>query len=85
MKFRNFLIIVAIVVVAVLAASWVGMSYSKEVLKLEILGPDKIDAGEQINYTVKFKNNGKVRLETPELYFEFPDGAILENTQKIVK
>ncbi|MDD5569138.1 MAG: hypothetical protein PHG23_01870, partial [Candidatus Pacebacteria bacterium] len=66
-------------------ASWVGMSYSKEVLKLEILGQDKIDAGEQINYTVKFKNNGKVRLETPELYFEFPDGAILENTQKIVK
>jgi len=77
----NFFIIIA----AILGFTWFQMSYSKEVLKLEILGPSKADTGESITYTVKFKNNGNVRLENPELYFTFPDGAITENGQKVVR
>jgi uncharacterized repeat protein (TIGR01451 family) len=80
-----FILIFFIIIVAVLGFTWFQMSYSKEVLKLEILGPSKADTGESITYTVKFKNNGNVRLENPELYFTFPDGAITENGQKVVR
>lgn len=80
-----FILIFFIIIAAILGFTWFQMSYSKEVLKLEILGPSKADTGESITYTVKFKNNGNVRLENPELYFTFPDGAITENGQKVVR
>jgi hypothetical protein len=46
--------------------------YSKEILKLEILAPGEADLLEEIEYIVKYKNNGNTRLEEPELIFEFP-------------
>lgn len=55
---------------------WQGGEYSKEILKLEILGPKEAQAGEEVKYMVRFKNNGDVRLETPELVFEYPQNAI---------
>ncbi len=62
---------------------WRGNIYSKEVLKLEILGPETVQTGEEINYTVKFKNNGKVRLEAAELIFEYPGNSVpQEDTQQ---
>jgi hypothetical protein len=52
--------------------------YSKEILKLEIEKPDEAEAFEQIEYLVKYKNNGNIRLEEPKLVFEFPKYSILE-------
>jgi len=46
--------------------------YSKEILKLEILGPGEAKLAEEIEYTVKYKNNGNVRLEEAKLFFEYP-------------
>ena len=46
---------------------WQGNPFSKEILKLEILGPDSASASNEITYTVKYKNNGDVRLEEPRL------------------
>ncbi len=57
---------------------WQKMSFSKEVLKIEIIGPEKASVGEEIEYIVKFKNNGTIRLENPELIFEFPEGSIID-------
>lgn len=51
--------------------------YSKEVLKVEILAPENVEAGEEIRYTLKYKNNGNVRLEDVELVFEYPEGSII--------
>lgn len=48
---------------------------------MEILGPEKTTIGEDVEYIVKFKNNGDIRLEKPELIFTFPDDSILENNQ----
>lgn len=58
-------------------------AYSKEILKLEILGPTESTLGESLEYIIKYKNNGKFRLENPELILEFPkytleDGKFLE-------
>lgn len=50
--------------------------FSKEVLKLEILGPEKAKMGEEIEYLVKYKNQGNTTLEEAKLIFEYPEGAI---------
>jgi hypothetical protein len=55
---------------------WRQKTFSKEVLKLEILGPTEVTAGEEIEYLVKYKNNGNFRLENPELIFEFPENSL---------
>lgn len=68
---------------------WQRNSYSKEVLKLEIIGLSEVQAGQEFEYLVKFKNNGKIRLENPELIFQSPEKSILDGkgdlriTQKI--
>lgn len=77
---KRIIFLILIVLLAVLAfLSWNKMSFSKEVLKVEILGPEKTTIGEDVEYIVKFKNNGNVRLEKPELTFTYPDNSIIEN------
>ncbi|MDD3399659.1 MAG: hypothetical protein PHF07_01285 [Candidatus Pacebacteria bacterium] len=77
---RNKIILIVIILAVILgaAAFWYYQknTYSKEVLKLEILGADQADLLEEIEYTVKYKNNGNVRLEEPILTFEFPDYSV---------
>ncbi len=51
-------------------------TYSREVLKLEILGPDQSPAFEEIEYLVKYKNNGNITLEEPELIFQYPENSL---------
>ena len=81
MKTKNLIkiILISIFVFALGIYWWQSTSYSKEVLKLEILGPSEVAVGESIEYVVRFKNNGNVRLEEPELIFEYPSGAITKN------
>ena len=50
--------------------------YSKEVLKLEILGQEEADLLQEVEYIVKYKNNGNTRLEEPELVFEYPEYSV---------
>ncbi|MCK4781554.1 hypothetical protein KAS79_01345 [Candidatus Parcubacteria bacterium] len=52
--------------------------YSKDILKLEILGPETAETGEEIEYTVKYKNNGNVRLEDAKLIFEYPEYSLIK-------
>ena len=57
------------IIVLLLGAGLVGLwyfqrnNYSKEILKIEILGPEVTQAGEEIEYLVRYKNNGDVVLE----------------------
>lgn len=52
--------------------------FSKEILRLDILGPDKAKAGEEIEYTIKYKNNGNFVLENPSLIFDLPEYSLFE-------
>ncbi|MFA5249692.1 MAG: hypothetical protein WC397_04135 [Candidatus Paceibacterota bacterium] len=75
------IILIIIAIAAVLAGGfllWKQSSYSKEIIKLEILGPQNTGLGDEVQYVVKFKNNGNVRAESPELSFEFPKNSMLE-------
>ena len=83
-KFFGFLIIIAIVAGgAFFYQNWQENSYSKEDLKLEILGPSEITLGQETEYIVKYKNTGNFQLNNPEFIFEPPeqalkDGAFIE-------
>lgn len=57
--------------------------YSKEILKLEILAPSEADFAEEIEYMVKYKNNGNIRLEEPRLVFEYPENSIIGEGKSI--
>jgi len=84
---KNFLTIS--IIVLLLGAGLVGLwyfqrnNYSKEILKVEILGPEITQAGEEIEYLVRYKNNGDVVLENPELIFEYPKHSIPENNGEL--
>ena len=71
-KILLFLIIAIIVAGGVGYWLYQGNSYSKEVLKLEILGPQTASVGQEVEYTVRLKNNGNIRLDDPQLVFEYP-------------
>jgi len=78
---KNFLVIS--IIVLLLISGLIGLwyfqrnNYSKEILKIEILGPEIAQAGEEIEYLVRYKNNGDVVLESPELVFEYPKHSIV--------
>ncbi|MDD2655032.1 MAG: hypothetical protein PHI86_08025, partial [Candidatus Omnitrophica bacterium] len=78
---KNKLILLAVGLVVVVGAigfwSWQKNSYSKEILKLEILGPEEAELGQEVEYTVRYKNNGNIRLEGPRLTFEYPSYSLV--------
>jgi uncharacterized repeat protein (TIGR01451 family) len=55
--------------------------FSKEILRLEILGPENTKMGDEIEYTVKYKNNGNFVLENPKLIFELPENSLTEDSK----
>jgi hypothetical protein len=78
---KKFIFIIIILCIALGVAGfwyWQRNPYSKEILKLEILGPGEAAIFQEVEYTVKYKNNGNVRLEEPRLIFEFPEYTLLE-------
>lgn len=56
-----------------------GAIFSKEILKLEILGSNSAKVGDEVSYTVIYKNNGNFVLENPKLVFELPDNSLTED------
>jgi uncharacterized protein YxeA len=60
MKTKNILIIIFSVLAVIILGFWwwQSTSYSKEVLKLEILGPKDVTVGESMEYIVRLKNMG---------------------------
>lgn len=75
-KFIKILIIFALVLLVVGYGFWRKNIYSKEGLKLEMIGPAQAQLGQEVEYVVKYKNNGEFRLENPSLTFYAPDFSI---------
>ncbi|MDP2930340.1 MAG: hypothetical protein Q8N56_01905, partial [bacterium] len=72
--------IIAIVLVMAAIGIWSFQknSFSKSVLRIEILGPDTIEAGQKVDYILKYKNNSDIILTNPRLTFEYPDSSLIE-------
>ncbi len=71
-KFISFLLLLAAFVG--IAGFWYYQKnfYSKDTLKLEIFGLEEATIYQEIEYIVKYKNNGNTCLEEPKLIFEYP-------------
>ncbi len=61
---------------------WQTNTYSKEMVKVEIIAPSEVQSGEVMEYNVKIKHNGDVRLESPELIFQAPEQSLSEDGNK---
>lgn len=77
-----FIILLSVIIIGFIVF-WIYREtmFSKEILRLEILGPDTIKAGEEIEYTIKYKNNGNFALENPKLIFNMPDYSLTEDSK----
>lgn len=75
----TFLIILAVLVGVAGFWNWQKSIFSKEVLKLEIIGPGEANLLQEVEYVVKYKNNGEFRLENPELVFIPPENSLKED------
>ncbi|MBU1877282.1 MAG: hypothetical protein ABH876_01245 [Patescibacteria group bacterium] len=75
---RNLIVFLVIALALTSLYYWRSNSYSRETLKLEIIGPDKVNIAENFEYLVKYKNNGQSRLEEPKLIFEYPAYSIVD-------
>jgi len=84
-KFIIFLIIVTAILGVVGYFSFKGNLYSKDIIKLEIIGPSEAEMGEEIEYLVKYKNNGDIRVDDPELVFEYPENSYFEGPERVIK
>ncbi|MEK7124692.1 MAG: hypothetical protein AAB877_03385, partial [Patescibacteria group bacterium] len=58
-----FILLGIVVAGAAVFLYWRSAIFSKEILRIEILGPETAKLGEEIEYTVKYKNNGNFVLE----------------------
>lgn len=59
--------------------------YSKDVMKLELLGPTNPKAFDEAEYVVRYKNNGNITLEDVRLTFEYPENTIVPEGEKLRK
>lgn len=83
---KTIYILIAVVIAIGLVGFWIyrGTTFSKEILRLEILGPDTAKVGDEIIYTVKYKNNGNFTLEKPKLIFQLPDNSLTEDGKNML-
>lgn len=59
--------------------------YSKDVLKVEILSKNEAELADEVEYLVKYKNNGNFRLEEAGLIFEYPKNSVVEGEKFLRK
>lgn len=77
-KIIIFLFIVLSVIVGVIGfLNFRRNIFSKEAVKIEILGPREVKAMEEYEYRIRWSNNGNITLEDVVLIVEFPEHSIL--------
>lgn len=86
-KFILFILILGLLVAILGYYYYQRNIYSKEVLRLEILGPAQVNAFEEVEYLVKYKNNGNITLEEPVLIFQYPKNSLIidEESERVIK
>ena len=63
---------------------WRGFtSFDKNGIEIEINGPERVVSGEEIKYTIKYKNNTRMTLENVKLIFHYPEDSIPSNQKDI--
>ncbi len=56
--------------------------FGEDRLRFEISAPEAIEAGEEVEYIVRYRNNSDVRLEEMVLVFEYPENVIIIESEE---
>jgi len=56
-------------------------SFSGQILSLNISGPSTAVVGNEITYTINYKNNSSFILQKPQLIFDMPDNSLTEDSK----
>lgn len=85
MNKKTIIFLVLLFTVLIIIAYWYYKEriFSKGILKLEILGPESVQMGQEVEYTIRYKNNSDFTLEQPKLVFEYPEYAVSEDGKNI--
>src|SRR5579863_8541107 len=79
-KWFIFCVMVAILVVGFLVFWYMtSQNVSKSILDVEISGPATAMVGNQIQYTLTYKNTASFVLQSPQLVFQLPDNSLTED------
>ena len=83
MKKKFIFALLIILIIAGFSAFWFygEKIFSKDILKLEILAQESVKMGDEVEYTVRYKNNGDFVLENPRLIFELPEHSLTEDSK----
>ncbi|MCX6720103.1 MAG: hypothetical protein NTV36_03305 [Candidatus Staskawiczbacteria bacterium] len=86
MQKKTLFVILLSAIAVILIVFWIYREsmFSKEILRLEILGSDSTKAGDEIEYTIKYKNNGNFVLQNPKLIFNMPENSLTEDGKTII-
>ena len=80
--FIPFIILIMVVIGGVFAFWYYrGTIFSKESLAVEVFSQDNVSLGQEIEYTVHYKNNGSFILQDPKLTFELPKNSLTEDSK----
>jgi len=76
--------IAVIFIITAIFFIWRGFtSFDKNNVEIEINGPERVVSGEEIKYTVKYKNNTRMTLENVKLVFHYPEDSIPSNQRSM--
>lgn len=83
MKLRILFLLFFIVILAVagLFFYYKDTIFSEEFLKLEIAGQDQAKSGDEITYTIHYRNNSKFILKNAKIVFELPENSLTEDNK----
>jgi hypothetical protein len=85
MNKKTLIILLLIAVVGFVGFFYLRSSmFSKEILKIEILGQSNTKSGDEIEYTIQYKNNGNFVLEKAKLNFELPENSLTEDGKTLI-
>jgi len=88
MNKKLIIFFIVLIITAAVGGYWYYQErvFSKQVLKFEILGPNSAKMGEEIEYTLRYKNNGEFTLEDATLTIEFPEHSLTQSGKtRIIK
>ncbi len=85
-------IIISLLIVLFVTVALGYFYYQKNIfwqdeVRFEIIAPEFVEAGEEVKYQLRYKNNSDVRLEDMTIVFEYPENSLIieEEEEDVIK